>query len=156
LQPRAAELATLCRGVIEEFATHERAGQITLTTRGNSTGNWDTDLLWQAISNLISNALHHGAQDSPITVDVNADSPNWIRLTVTNRGMIPAGVLPHLFEAFGSNAAGERSREGLGLGLHIVHKIVHMHGGKVVGKSDEVVGTVFTVDLPRTAQSWVG
>jgi hypothetical protein len=30
-----------------------------------------------------------------------------------------------------------------------------MHGGKVTDKSDDIVGTVFTVDLPRTAQSWV-
>ena len=51
--------------------------------------------------------------------------------------------------------AAERSREGLGLGLHIVHKIVHMHGGKVTGKTNDIAGTVFTVDLPRTAQSWV-
>ncbi|MEM5434102.1 hybrid sensor histidine kinase/response regulator [Paraburkholderia diazotrophica] len=155
LQPRTAELTALCRGVIEEFATHERAGQITLNARGNSTGSWDTDLLWQAISNLISNALHHGEHDSAIAIDVDGEAPNWIRLTISNRGVIPAGVLPHLFEAFGSNGAGERSREGLGLGLHIVHKIVHMHGGKVTAKSDEFAGTVFSLDLPRVAQSWV-
>ena len=59
-QPRASELTGLCRAVIEEFATHERASQIVLTSRGNSTGTWDTDLLWQAILNLIGNALHHG------------------------------------------------------------------------------------------------
>jgi two-component system sensor histidine kinase/response regulator len=155
LQPRASDLAALCRGVIEEFATHERAGQLVFTSRGNATGTWDTDLLWQAISNLISNALHHGEHDSPITVDLNADEPNRLRLTISNRGAIPPAMLPHLFEAFGTTSAGERSREGLGLGLHIVHKIVHMHGGKVTGKSDEIVGTVFTVELPRTAQSWV-
>jgi two-component system sensor histidine kinase/response regulator len=155
LQPRATELAGLCRAVIEEFATHEQASQIALTTHGNSTGSWDTDLLWQAISNLISNALHHGERNGPISVDVNGDASNWIQLTVANRGEIPPAVLPHLFEAFGSNAAGERSREGLGLGLHIVHKIVHMHGGKVSGKSSVDGGTVFTVELPRMAQSWL-
>jgi signal transduction histidine kinase len=156
LQPRASELSTLCRGVIEEFSTHERASQITFTSRGNTSGNWDTDLLWQAISNLISNALHHGEQHSPIAVELDADESNWLKLSVANRGAIPPAMLPHLFEPFGPNAAGERHREGLGLGLHIVHKIVHMHGGKVTAKSDEIIGTVFTVELPRTAQSWVG
>jgi two-component system, sensor histidine kinase and response regulator len=155
LQPRASDLTALCRAVIEEFAAHERASHITLTARGNAAGTWDTDLLWQAISNLVGNALHHGAQDSPIAVDIDADEANRIRLTVSNRGAIPANVLPHLFEPFGSNKPGQKPREGLGLGLHIVDKIVHMHGGKVTGQSDGVTGTVFTVELPRTAQSWV-
>jgi len=90
-----------------------------------------------------------------VTVEVDGEAANRVSVKVRNRGVIAENVVPHLFEAFGSNGAGERSREGLGLGLHIVHKIVHMHGGKVTGKSDEIIGTVFTVELPRTAQSWV-
>jgi two-component system, sensor histidine kinase and response regulator len=58
--------------------------------------------------------------------------------------------VPQLFKAFGSNGINGRPREGLGLGLHIVREIVHMHGGEVAVESDEARGTVVTVELPRT------
>ncbi|GAB7524747.1 hybrid sensor histidine kinase/response regulator [Paraburkholderia sp. 2C] len=180
LAPRNADLASLCRSVIEEFATQEGVERIALNARGNCSGNWDTDLLWQAISNLISNALHHGAQDGRIAVDIDGGEAGQhshsITLTIANKGMIPASVMPHLFDAFGSTTPGRRAmdnlgasgrqpadglaqsqpadarpRGGLGLGLHIVRKVVQMHGGKVSSVSDAERGTVFTIELPRAA-----
>ncbi|MDQ0625322.1 hybrid sensor histidine kinase/response regulator [Paraburkholderia graminis] len=148
LQPRSIELATLCRSVIDEFASRENGKRILFTCRGNTAGAWDTDLVWQAVSNLVSNALHHGAAGD-VNVEVDGEAADFVRLKVANRGVIPPEVFPHLFKAFGPNNNGSRSREGLGLGLHIVHEIARMHGGTVDVKSDESGGTVFTIELPR-------
>ncbi|MEZ2309306.1 response regulator [Paraburkholderia sp. RCC_158] len=148
LQPRSIELATLCRSVIDEFASRENGKRILFTSRGNTAGAWDTDLVWQAVSNLVSNALHHGAAGD-VSVEVDGEAADFVRLKVANRGVIPPEVFPHLFKAFGPNNNGSRSREGLGLGLHIVHEIARMHGGTVDVKSDETGGTVFTIELPR-------
>ena len=148
LQPRSIELATLCRSVIDEFASRENGKRILFTSRGNTAGAWDTDLVWQAVSNLVSNALHHGAAGD-VNVEVDGEAADFVRLKVANRGVIPPEVFPHLFKAFGPNNGGSRSREGLGLGLHIVHEIARMHGGRVDVKSDESDGTVFTIELPR-------
>ncbi|ALE56864.1 hybrid sensor histidine kinase/response regulator [Paraburkholderia sp. RL17-368-BIF-A] len=148
LQPRSIELATLCRSVIDEFASRENGKRILFRSRGNTAGAWDTDLVWQAVSNLVSNALHHGAAGD-VNVEVDGEAADFVRLKVANRGVIPPEVFPHLFKAFGPNNNGSRSREGLGLGLHIVHEIARMHGGTVDVKSDESGGTVFTIELPR-------
>ncbi|WP_233835659.1 hybrid sensor histidine kinase/response regulator [Paraburkholderia sp. ZP32-5] len=150
LQPRSIELATLCRSVIDEFASQKSGKRIVFACSGNTTGAWDTDLVWQAVSNLVSNALHHGAPDGDIGVAVDGDAEDSVRLRVSNRGTIPAEVFPHLFKAFGPNGNGSRSREGLGLGLHIVQEIARMHGGGVSVASDDAAGTVFTIELPRT------
>ncbi|MFM0643569.1 hybrid sensor histidine kinase/response regulator [Paraburkholderia bryophila] len=149
LQPRSIELATLCRSVIDEFASRENGKRIVFTSSGNSSGAWDMDLVWQAVSNLVSNALHHGAAGGDIGVEVDGEAVDSVRLKVANRGTIPSEVFPHLFKAFGQNTSGARSREGLGLGLHIVQEIARMHGGNVSVNSDEVAGTVFTIELPR-------
>ncbi|MGF6933287.1 two-component system sensor histidine kinase/response regulator [Paraburkholderia sp. UCT70] len=150
LQPRSIELATLCRSVIDEFASRESGKQILFTCTGNTAGAWDTDLVWQAVSNLVSNALHHGAPEGNIGVEVDGDAEDCVRLKVSNRGTIPAEVFPHLFKAFVSNGNGARSREGLGLGLHIVQQIARMHGGDVSVVSTDESGTTFTIELPRT------
>jgi signal transduction histidine kinase len=149
LQPRSIELATLCRSVIDEFASRENGKRIVFASRGNTAGAWDTDLVWQAVSNLVSNALHHGVPGGDIGVEVDGEAVDSVRLKVANRGTIPPEVFPHLFKAFGPNNSGARSREGLGLGLHIVQEIARMHGGNVSVHSDEATGTVFTIELPR-------
>ncbi|MCC8395255.1 hybrid sensor histidine kinase/response regulator [Paraburkholderia sp. MMS20-SJTR3] len=149
LQPRSIELATLCRSVIDEFASQKSGKRIVFDCSGDTAGAWDTDLVWQAVSNLVNNALHHGAPDGDIRVEVDGTADDVVRLKVANRGVIPAEVFPHLFKAFGANGNGARSREGLGLGLHIVQEIARMHGGEVGVESSEPVGTVFTIELPR-------
>ncbi|MBB5498177.1 signal transduction histidine kinase [Paraburkholderia sp. MM5384-R2] len=102
------------------------------------------------MSNLVSNALHHGAPEGDIGVEVDGDAEDCVRLKVSNRGTIAAEVFPHLFKAFVSNGNGARSREGLGLGLHIVQEIARMHGGDVSVVSTDESGTTFTIELPRT------
>ncbi|NMM03417.1 response regulator [Paraburkholderia sp. RP-4-7] len=149
LQPRSIELANLCKSVIDEFASRENGKRIVFASRGNTAGAWDTDLIWQAVSNLVSNALHHGAQGAEIRVEVDGESVESVQLKVANRGTIPGEVFPHLFKAFGPHSGGARSREGLGLGLHIVQEIARMHGGNVNVSSDEANGTIFTIELPR-------
>jgi signal transduction histidine kinase len=73
-------------------------------------------------------------------------------LSVHNEGQpIPAELLPTIFDAFrrGGTPAVERSRTGLGLGLHIAQAIARAHGGRIEVDSARERGTTFTVVLPR-------
>jgi signal transduction histidine kinase len=149
LQPSTVELATLCQTVIDEFTTRNGGGRIAFVQRGNPIGTWDADLIWQALSNLVSNALNHGKKEQGVSVEVDGEDPDRVFLRVANEGAIPTDVLPTLFKPFKATSTTGRPREGLGLGLHIVQEIVHMHGGEVSVQSSETPGTTFTIELPR-------
>ncbi|RYZ61111.1 MAG: response regulator, partial [Proteobacteria bacterium] len=87
-----------------------------------------------------------------VTVSVKRRAQDLqIRVTDTGAGIAPE-FLPHVFEAFrqgdGSNT---RSTGGLGLGLSIVWKLVHLLGGTIRAESDGLgLGATFVVRLPTS------
>ena len=99
-------------------------------------------------SNLVGNALEHGESQDPIEVSANGTGADWVTLSVTNTGVIPEEILPHLFDPFRGGQRQLGRREGLGLGLYIVQQIVLAHGGRVEVKTD-ARRTTFLVELPR-------
>jgi CheY-like chemotaxis protein len=63
-------------------------------------------------------------------------------------------VLPHIFELFvQADESLARSRGGMGIGLTLVKRLVELHGGRVVAKSDGLGrGTEFVLNLPLTSR----
>jgi signal transduction histidine kinase len=115
-------------------------------------GQWDIERLSQVLSNLLGNALEHGAPQTPIRVELSGDT-DAVTIQVTNYGRtIAADALRALFEPLRAAAGTESSaKRGPGLGLYIVDPIVAAHGGTVAATSADGEGTRFTVRLPRTA-----
>jgi PAS domain S-box-containing protein len=147
LTREAFALDKLAQTIVDELRIARPGRTITISTHGDVRGRWDFTRMGQVISNLVGNALTHGASDSPVTVEVAADGAG-VRLSVANRGAtIPPSTLDKLFEPFWQASAENPSR-GLGLGLFITQQIVHAHGGAIdVQSQDE--HTTFTVHLPR-------
>lgn len=108
----------------------------------------DRRRMGQLLSNLLSNAVTHGAQGQP--VHVRAQQVDGIfTLSVANKGKpIPADVQASLFHPFrrGSHRPGE---PGLGLGLYIASEIARAHHGTLAVASDEAE-TRFTLTMPVT------
>ena len=115
---------------------------------GDLAGYWDADRLAQVTSNLIGNALEHGEKKDPIEVSLQGTRGDLVTLTVTNTGVVPEEVLPHLFDPFRGGQRHLGRSDGLGLGLYIVQQIVLAHGGQVEVKTDER-RTTFLVQIPR-------
>jgi signal transduction histidine kinase len=102
--------------------------------------------LAQLFSNLLGNAITHGAEDKPIRVRAVQGS-DGLHLSVSNGGHpIPAEVLDHLFKPF-HRGPKHASMQGLGLGLFIASEIARAHGGSLDVSSDERE-TSFTLKLP--------
>ncbi len=123
--------------------------EITVEIVGDTRGAFDSDRVMQVITNLVRNAIEHGAPNAPIDVGV-IGLPTEARIRVHNLGHpIPAELLETIFQPFRRT----RDSEGLGLGLHIVQQIARAHGGEVAVSSAPEVGTVFVVTLPRESPS---
>jgi signal transduction histidine kinase len=150
LAPVRVDLLPVCRAVLEEVGAAHPGRRIVLAAEGNCCCRCDPGRLAEVVSNLVCNAVVHGAPDGPVQVRL-AGGDREVTLTVTNLGpSISPERMPALFEPF----QGGRAR-GLGLGLYIVREIVTAHGGTVDAESHPTRGTSFRVRVPRGQTSCI-
>jgi PAS domain S-box-containing protein len=149
ISPGDADLAAICRQVIDELEARAKDRAISLECAGDTTGRWDAQRLLQAVSNLVGNALQHGQPRTPVRVTA-VGQPDHVLVEVHNAGEIPGELLPAIFDPFrcGGAAADRPRTEGLGLGLFITKAIVRAHRGNVLVESSPS-GPTFRVMLPR-------
>ena len=150
LRRAPVDLAKICALALDELERPGANGPTSVEVLGDASGSWDGDRLMQLLSNLVGNALAHGAQGMPVVVRIDGTGP-MVRLEVCNAGAVPADVLPFLFQPMQGGGGGERLQRGLGLGLglFISREIVVAHGGTIDVTSSEADGTRVTVTLPR-------
>ena len=110
--------------------------------RGRIAGNLDA--LAGAFSNLIDNALNHGAQGVTIRITAVADDAEFLTLRVEDDGPgIDPAALPRVFDPFFTT----RER-GTGLGLAVVQAVVLEHGGSLRAAASTLGGARFDIQLP--------
>jgi signal transduction histidine kinase len=107
----------------------------------------DMDKIQQVLYNLIDNAIKFTPDRGKITI-TTMNTQGEISVTVEDDGIgMSEETMNHVFEQFyrGDN---ENRYEGSGLGLSLVQRIVHLHGGSVLVESVEGSGSIFMVTLP--------
>lgn len=90
--------------------------------------NCDSNRIAQLLSNLLANALTHGADDTPVYIHALHDNGNFELSVINNGEPIPAGLHERLFAPF-TREASRPSQNGLGLGLYISAEIAKAHNG---------------------------
>ncbi len=131
-----AELRTANPGrfVIEEIAVESRV-------------YCDRGRVQQLLSNLLANALAHGAPDQPVRVEVSVDAGELV-MEISNAGApIALEDLGNVFLPYWRPATSQPGG-GLGLGLYICSQIVKAHGGTLSARSSEGAGTCFVARIP--------
>ena len=107
----------------------------------------DSEKIYEAVLNLVSNAMDACAEFGHGTVQVRTDwSPDekTVRISVSDSG---AGIAPEALARVFDPFYTTKGNKGNGLGLAIVDKIVHAHGGRVTAES-QPGRTVFAISLP--------
>ena len=151
LEKQECVLEGIARGAMQVCQDKADARRVSLELQAEAglVAAVNSQLLEQALTNLIDNAIKYSNPGSPVDISVRRTGAG-IALTVRDRGIgIPKQDLPRVFERF-YRVDKARSRElgGTGLGLAIVKHIVLAHGGTVQAESEPGAGSTFTIELP--------
>ncbi|MCU1235243.1 MAG: signal transduction histidine kinase, nitrogen specific, NtrB [Candidatus Solibacter sp.] len=104
---------------------------------------FDGELMERVFYNLVLNAAQATASGGAVTVKTRATGRR-AEIAVIDRGSgIDAKAMKDIFNPFFTT-----KKEGVGLGLAIVSKIVDEHGGKIAVESESGKGSIFCVSLP--------
>jgi signal transduction histidine kinase len=151
LDPRSAfrivDLGEIAGEVAELFdaAAEEKGGRVKFICRGKVSVLADRDLLFDAISNLIDNAIKHGGAGD-ILVEVMTDSRGPMILIADHGPGIPSEERKHVLKRF-YRLDRSRSSSGNGLGLSLVAAVALLHGA-LIEMADNEPGLRLQLQFP--------
>jgi signal transduction histidine kinase len=142
------DLAATARDVVELFdaAAEEKLIKLSVTGDPCVVVTGDRDLLFDAVANLVDNAIKYGKKQGSVAVTVRA-LPHEALIAVADDGPgIPSDEFAHIFKRFYRL---ERSRctAGNGLGLSLVAAVAHLHRARIDLK-DNQPGLAFRLIIP--------
>jgi signal transduction histidine kinase len=126
------DLTEITREVVDLFepAGEEEETQLQLTADERVCITGDRDLLFDAISNLVDNAIKHGGRRGEIRLSVMHADDGAV-LSVADRGVgIPIEERKHVLKRF-YRLERSRSSPGNGLGLSLVAAVANLHGARI-------------------------
>ena len=150
LNLRTADLTDVLREAHQAFVASagQRGIELDVDTAGNGAGVFDPDKIRRVIDNLVSNALKYTPAGGRVSLRM-AREDNRLAVSVadTGRGIEPE-LLERIFDRFYTANPAQGNPQGTGLGLHIVRRLLELHGGEVRAESIPGQGTTFRFWFP--------
>jgi len=145
------EVSHLLQNIVERLKYRATAAGITIfeSYKDGIEMRGDHDLLEQAFSNIVENAINYTPSGGIVSVTSKKEDDKII-ISISDTGIgIPEDEIPHLFERF-YRVNKERSRKsgGTGLGLSITEWVLNAHDGKIEVKSTPGAGSEFITTFP--------
>ena len=154
LTPQKVDHLQLVQNVLEELKLQREDRLIELRTGNLPPSQGDPALLKQVWVNLLANAIKYTRGRKPAVIEINGSPGDGelvysVKDNGTGFDMKYAGKLFGVFQRL--HRADEF--EGTGVGLAIVQRIVHRHGGRVWTEAEPDRGATFYFTLPKGAKS---
>ena len=158
LNPEIFDISKLVEEVFElelrEATERNITMNLDLTSGKSFLVRADKKRIFEAMRNLIGNAIKYGRRDGKVSVGFY-DMNNLLLIEVSDDGIgIEKKDLPRIFERFYRvDKSRSRMQGGTGLGLSIVKHIIEAHKQKIHVKSTSEHGTTFTFTLEKGKQT---
>ncbi len=111
----------------------------------------DPTSLSEVFANLIDNAIKYSNEGGSVEVTAEQHG-DMIEVSVTDHGIgMPANVVANLFHKFYRSHRSRETVAGTGIGLYISKAIMESHGGSLLARSVEGLGSTFTFSIPTYA-----
>ena len=148
------ELDTFLKSIVDNLKIlgSERNIRLVLDSQTNAKVDIDKELMTQALSNLIDNAVKYGEEDNFVIVKGENSPDGKVFGSVINNGEgIPKESLPKIFERFYRvESSRNRNTGGVGLGLSVVKAVVGWHGAEIAAYSETNKVTEFKITLQKS------
>ncbi len=151
LRSGKVEMNELVRSVYQEVLEGQNGRRITCEIASLPPAVGDSSLLRQVWINLIGNALKftRGSDVPRIEIGGNVAGPEFATYYIRDNGAgFDMRYADKLFGAF-QRLHHPTEFEGTGIGLALVHRIIHRHGGTIWAESEENKGAFFAFTLPE-------
>lgn len=145
------DLGELVKDAVDDARARDPQRPIEVHVHADVILEGDQDRLRQALSNLVTNALVHTPEGTPVTLRLSAEEDEAV-LSVEDAGPgLDPEALEHAFDRFWrGDPSRSRHTGGAGLGLAIVDAIARAHGGDISAENVPTGGARFTLRLPLT------
>ncbi len=148
LRNDTVDLAEITRSVVREHAA-ELAGREVRLDLEPATALVDGSKVERIIENLLVNASKHTTDGTPVHVSVHRDGGAAL-ICVEDAGPgVPTELRETIFERFQQAPGADRA--GVGMGLSLVARLAHLHGGHAWVEESPAGGASFRVRLPTAA-----
>jgi len=156
LRRQTLPLAQIVERVVEitRLAAERRNHQLEVRLEDGLEVEGDPDRLEQILTNVLLNAVKYTDPSGRISVTARRDGAE-VLLAVRDTGIgIEPELLSQVFDLFAQGRMGlDRSPGGLGIGLTVTKRLVELHGGRVLARSEGLgKGTEVEIRLPAAAR----
>jgi signal transduction histidine kinase len=142
-------IAGITREIVELYdaAAEEKGAHLNFVGDERVSVTGDRDLIFDAVANLVDNAIKHGRPAGHVTVEVAENSEGAAVISVADDGPgIPAAEHQNVFKRFYRLEPGRRT-VGNGLGLSLVAAVARLHGARIE-MLDNLPGLKFRLLFP--------
>ena len=150
LNPTPVDMADLARTAFFEVTKPEERVRVEYRAEGLPTACVDPALFRQAWCNLLSNAVKFTSKKEKAVIEVSAEVKNGETLYAVrdNGAGFDMQYADKLFGVF-QRLHSAKEFEGSGVGLAIVQRIIHRHGGRVWAEGETGKGATFFFTIPK-------
>src|SRR5262249_47061886 len=148
---RIVDLGEVAKDVSELFdaVAEEKGTRLTVVRDQQALVRGDRDLLFEAVANLVDNAIKHGRKAGLVIVEAERRDGGVLFSIVDDGPGIPADERQNVLKRF-YRLEQSRSSPGNGLGLSLVAAVARLHGARIE-MLDHAPGLMFRLWVPGPA-----